>query len=142
MASQVRAANTIGNFKPSRAARNKAKNRNKRADRPGNSEAHLVCIRKLPCVCCGVLDERNDPHHLLSGTGERGMAIRSSDRWTVPVCRIHHDELHAVTGKGEARFFRSFGYASVIDLCAALWAVTGDLEKMRRVILAHRNAGK
>ena len=143
MASQVREAKQLGNFKPSRAKRLKEKNRDKRKDRPGNSEDHLKCIRQLPCVCCGVFKERSDPHHLLStGTKERGMALRSPDRWTVPVCRIHHDELHRVGPRYEARFFRGFGYIAIVDLAAALWMVTGDIEKMRRVIVANKQAGE
>ena len=139
MASQVRAPNALANFKRPRAERNKEKNRDKRADRPGNSEDHLKCIRQLPCVCCGVLEDRSDPHHLLStGTKERGMGLRSPDRWSVPVCRFHHDELHRIGTKGEARFFRGFGYIAIVDLAAALWMVTGDLEKMRRVIVANK----
>lgn len=136
MASQINPGNTVGNFKPPRSKRGH-KQSTAIADRPGNSEAHLACIRQLPCVCCGVLSERNDPHHLL-GTNERGMGLRSTDRWTVPVCRSHHDELHRIGTKGETKFFNGFGIIAVVDLAAALWMVTGDIEKMKRVILANR----
>jgi len=35
----------------------------------------------------------SDPHHLESGK----MGGKKSDLWLVPLCRIHHTELHATT---------------------------------------------
>ena len=126
-------------FKPSVSDRLKEKNRDDREDREGNDNEHLAALRKCPCSCCGVFDTRNDPHHLLSGTGERGMGMRSTDRWTVPLCRAHHDELHRLGTRKEAAFFRSFGIFSHIDLAAALWSASPDVERMRKILLAHRN---
>jgi hypothetical protein len=44
-----------------------------------------------PCVVCGRTPA--DPHHLRFAQ-PRAMSRKVSDEFTVPVCRIHHRELH------------------------------------------------
>jgi ERF superfamily len=46
---------------------------------------------RQPCLVCGRLP--SDPHHLRFAQ-PRGLGYRVSDEFTVPVCRIHHRELH------------------------------------------------
>ena len=102
----------------------------KREPREGNSPAHLACIRKLPCCLCGA--QPADPHHLMQ-TGERGMGMRSPDRYAIPLCRHHHDALHSNGSKNEETFLAEQG----IDgraLAAALWRLTGDIEAMHRAV--------
>ena len=135
MASEIYRAPVLNNQKPPRSER-KHRNSRWREERPGMSEAHLECVRQLPCVICGKVG-RGDPHHLRIAS-ERGMSVKAPDKWAVPMCRIHHDEAHKVGTKVENRWFRERGIASPMDLAAALWMNTGDIERMARIVSAHR----
>ena len=55
------------------------------------SKAHLVFVRAQPCLIC----ERGpcDAHHLKFAQ-PRGLSLKVSDEFTVPLCRSHHRELH------------------------------------------------
>jgi hypothetical protein len=52
---------------------------------------HLKFVASQPCLVCG----RNpaDAHHLRF-TQPKGMGLKVSDEFTVPLCRVHHRELH------------------------------------------------
>jgi ERF superfamily len=52
---------------------------------------HRRFVLRQPCLVCGRLP--SDPHHL-TFTQPRALGCRVSDEFTVPVCRIHHRELH------------------------------------------------
>ena len=52
---------------------------------------HLRFVLRQPCLVCGRVP--SDPHHL-TFTQPRGLGYRGSDEFTVPICRIHHRELH------------------------------------------------
>jgi ERF superfamily len=52
---------------------------------------HRRFVLRQPCLVCGRVP--SDPHHL-TFTQPRGLGYRVSDEFTVPVCRIHHRELH------------------------------------------------
>jgi hypothetical protein len=52
---------------------------------------HLRFVLRQPCLVCGRVP--SDPHHL-TFTQPRGLGYRVSDEFTVPICRIHHRELH------------------------------------------------
>jgi hypothetical protein len=52
---------------------------------------HLKFVSRQPCLVCGRVP--SDPHHLRF-TQARALGRRVSDEFTVPVCRIHHRELH------------------------------------------------
>ena len=52
---------------------------------------HRKFVLRQPCLGCGRLP--SDPHHLRFAQ-PRGLGYRVSDEFTVPVCRIHHRELH------------------------------------------------
>ena len=52
---------------------------------------HLKFVSRQPCLVCG--RSPSDPHHLRF-TQARALGRRVSDEFTVPVCRIHHRELH------------------------------------------------
>src|SRR5258708_359572 len=61
-------------------------------------EAHLKFIRTLHCCICG--KSGPDAAHIRSanpiyGKSETGGAQKPSDKWTVPLCRHHHDQQHA-----------------------------------------------
>jgi hypothetical protein len=52
---------------------------------------HRKFVSRQPCLVCGRAP--SDPHHL-TFTQLRALGRRVSDEFTVPVCRIHHRELH------------------------------------------------
>jgi hypothetical protein len=52
---------------------------------------HRKFVLRQPCLVCGRLPP--DPHHLTFAQ-PRALGHRVSDEFTVPVCRIHHRELH------------------------------------------------
>src|SRR5262249_22529524 len=52
---------------------------------------HQKFVLRQPCLVCGRVP--SDPHHL-TFTQPRALGYRVSDEFTVPVCRIHHRELH------------------------------------------------
>jgi len=130
----------LGNFKPSKTARQKAKARkssDKRAERPGNSEEHLAALRKCPCVIT-LRVPAGEVHHLKQGTNERGAGMRSSDKWGLPLAHGPHMELERESSRNEARWFERHGVDAPIDLAAALWAASPDVARMTKIILAHR----
>lgn len=129
-----------GNQKPKKADKVKAKNVDKRKDRPGNSEKHLALIRTLPCCIPGCTTVGCDPHHLKqTGTQERGMGMRSPDRWAVPLCRRHHDEVERVASRSEIKWFADRGIEP-LELANALWMVSPDRGALVRVVLAHKSS--
>ena len=136
MGSQIERPHVLGNFKPSRANRG-----HKQSDaaerRPGMSPEHLANIRKLPC-CVTLKEGPNDPHHLKqTGAKERGIGIRSTDRWALPMSRTSHDEIERKGSRNELKWFADRG-VDALDLAASLWMARGDFEKMRKIVLEHK----
>lgn len=82
-----------------------------------------------------------DPHHLKAGTNERGAGMRSTDRWAVPLCRTHHDEIERAGSRNETAIFRSWGIDDALQLASDLWKSTGDISKMIHIIYAHKQIG-
>src|SRR5258708_21833635 len=56
-------------------------------------KAHLKFVASHPCLICG--RSPADAHHL-KFTQARAMGRKVSDEFTVPLCRVHHRELHSV----------------------------------------------
>jgi len=52
---------------------------------------HLKYVAAQPCLVCGRTP--SDPHHIKFAE-QRAMGRKVSDRFTVPICRLHHRELH------------------------------------------------
>lgn len=106
------------------------------------NEKHLDFIRSLPCVICGNEIE-TQAAHLRAGNGDfgkRGTGIgeKPSDKWTLPLCGIHHDEQH--NGR-EIMFWRSHN----IDpwtLACKLWMVSGDYEAGWQILSLNKCSGK
>jgi hypothetical protein len=61
-----------------------------RAQRP-RDKAHLKFVASQPCLICG--RQPSDPHHLRFAQ-PRGIGLKVSDEFTVPLCRGHHRQLH------------------------------------------------
>ena len=56
------------------------------------NEKYTRWVKTQPCACCG--KPADDPHHLI-GHGQGGMGTKAHDLFVLPLCRKHHDELHA-----------------------------------------------
>ena len=54
-------------------------------------KAHLMFVATHPCVVCG--RQPSQAHHL-TFCQKRGLSLKVSDEFTVPLCALHHDELH------------------------------------------------
>lgn len=98
---------------------------------------HLKFIRTLHCCICGKPDP--DPAHIRSanaiyGKRETGKAEKASDKWTVPLCREHHDEQHAAGN--ELVWWASKGI-DPFGLALALYAATGDDEIADGIVRSH-----
>ena len=139
MASEIYKEKVYGDFRVRRSKQ--APKPSAISERAGNSEAHLNLIRMMPCCLC--LETRPkaviDPHHLQSGEAarERGVGMRATDKWAIPLCRIHHDMLHRLGSRKERGFFYDGGI-DPYDLAVALWVSTGDLERMCNILLTQR----
>jgi hypothetical protein len=57
------------------------------------NKAHLKFVASQPCLVCG--RSPADAHHL-KFTQTRGMGLKVSDEFTVPLCRVHHRDVHSV----------------------------------------------
>ncbi|OIQ76314.1 ERF superfamily protein [mine drainage metagenome] len=55
-------------------------------------KAHLKFVASHPCLICG--RSPADAHHLRF-TQPRAMGLKVSDEFTVPLCRIHHRDVHS-----------------------------------------------
>lgn len=108
------------------------------AGRDGNDSAHRKLVAQLPCCITGRYPP-NDPHHLCSGPAvkERGTGMKATDRWLVPLCREKHDEVGSKGTRNEIAWFLSHGI-DPHELARALFVNTGDIERMTRIVHAHR----
>jgi DNA recombination protein Rad52 len=56
------------------------------------SKEHLQCVAQQPCLICG----RSPSHaHHIRFAQSKGLALKVSDEFTVPLCAIHHSENHS-----------------------------------------------
>lgn len=74
---------------------------------------HLAWIRTLPCLIQkGGYYAHSNPvqaHHLLKPyDGVRGLSLKANDRNAIPLCLMHHTELHIKYGD-EFKFFEAYG---------------------------------
>jgi ERF superfamily len=90
-------------------------------------KAHLRFVAKQPCVVCGRLP--SDPHHLRFAQS-RGLGLKASDEFTVPLCRVHHRELHRA-GK-EVEWWSKLGIEP-INVARELWLTTHPLDERHEV---------
>jgi hypothetical protein len=93
---------------------------------------HLDNVRKLPSI----LSHRTpcEAHHLRFAI-ERGVGLKATDRWVIPLTLDEHREIHTVGGKLEEEWLVERGLLNPYEIAVKLWANRGDLEAMRRVIL-------
>ena len=79
---------------------------------------HLRFVAAQPCLICGRTP--SDPHHIKFAE-QRAMGRRVSDRFTVPICRLHHRELHR---GGNERAWWQTREIDPLAIAARLWAIT------------------
>jgi hypothetical protein len=79
---------------------------------------HLRFVAAQPCLVCGRAP--SDPHHIKFAE-QRAMGRRVSDRFTVPICRLHHRELHR---RGNERAWWQKQGIDPLVVAASLWAKT------------------
>ncbi|WP_455424927.1 DUF968 domain-containing protein [Dryocola sp. LX212] len=65
------------------------------------NEKYTRWVKQQPCMCCN--QQADDPHHLI-GSGMGGMGTKAHDLFVIPLCRKHHDELHADTAAFEEKY--------------------------------------
>jgi ERF superfamily len=79
------------------------------------SKEHLAFVRAQPCLVCN--QGACDAHHLKFAQ-PRSLGRKVSDEFTVPLCRIHHQELHA--HGNEAAWWANLRI-SAAQVAAELW---------------------
>jgi hypothetical protein len=79
---------------------------------------HLRFVAAQPCLVCGRTP--SDPRHIKFAE-QRAMGRRVSDRFTVPICRLHHRELHR---RGNERAWWQKLAIDPLVIAASLWAKT------------------
>ena len=94
---------------------------------------HRKFVLRQPCLVCGRVP--SDSHHL-TFTQPRALGRRVSDEFTVPVCRVHHRELHR--SGDEAAWWRGLNIDPV-PVALKLWHQTrldNELAPMTQTPLA------
>lgn len=65
------------------------------------NEKYTRWVKAQQCMCCN--SPADDPHHLI-GHGNGGMGTKAHDLFVIPLCRAHHDALHADTVAFEEKY--------------------------------------
>lgn len=83
---------------------------------------HLRYVTTQPCLICGRTP--CDPHHVKFAEGAM-MGRKVSDEFTVPLCRLHHRELH---WRGNEQVWWDRQRLDPLPIAADLWARTRSLQ--------------
>jgi len=83
---------------------------------------HLRFVATQPCLVCGRTP--SDAHHLKFAE-QGGIGRKVSDRFTVPICRLHHRELHR---RGNERAWWQSQGIDPLAIAADLWGETHAVE--------------
>jgi hypothetical protein len=81
-------------------------------------KAHLRFVASQACLICG--RQPSDPHHLRFSQ-PRAIGLKVSDEFTVPLCRIHHRQLHQAGN--EVTWWGNFNLKS-LEVAKELWEQT------------------
>ncbi len=79
---------------------------------------HLRFVASQPCLICGRTP--SDAHHLKFAE-QRAMSRKVSDKFTVPICRLHHRQLHR---EGDERAWWANHSIEPLATAASLWGQT------------------
>ena len=66
-----------------------------------SNDKYTRWVKAQRCVCYD--HQADDPHHVI-GYGLGGMATKAHDLFVFPLCRQHHNELHADLAKFENKY--------------------------------------
>lgn len=121
-------------FKPPRTP-NKPKKESAASKRPGMDPKHVSDVGKLPSCISG--RKPCDPHHLKIKK-ERGVGLKATDRWCVPLTREEHDDVQPRNQTQELAWFKKRGI-DPYALANALWFNKGDIKTMQKVVETHLN---
>lgn len=136
----------IGNFRKTPTELRKSKKPSRQLRREGNDPKHLAFVRKLYCALCGSR-VNIQAHHLKQDTGgERGIGMKATDRWVIPLCSAPgrrldrcHRMIEDVASVHEVATCARHGLPAPGRLALDLWANTGNLKHGARAILHHRS---
>jgi DNA recombination protein Rad52 len=81
-------------------------------------KSHLKYVALQPCLICG--REPSQSHHL-TFCQRRGVSLKVSDEFTVPLCGLHHDELHR---SGSERDWWEKHHINPEPIASELWVRT------------------
>jgi len=81
---------------------------------------HRAFVARQPCLVCG--RSPSDPHHLRFAQ-PRALGRKVSDEFTVPVCRLHHRELHR---HGDEAAWWAAVKVEPVPIALGLWRLTRD----------------
>src|ERR1700722_18559022 len=79
---------------------------------------HLRFVASQPCLVCGRAP--SDAHHVKFAE-QRAMGRKVSDKFVVPVCRVHHRDLHR---RGDERTWWAEHEIEPLAVAASLWEET------------------
>ena len=79
---------------------------------------HLQFVAAQPCLLCAKTP--CDPHHLRFAQ-PRALGVKVSDEFTVPLCRLHHRQLHQAGNEGA--WWHDMGIEPV-EIARSLWLET------------------
>jgi hypothetical protein len=82
---------------------------------------HRTFVSRQPCLVCGRAP--TDPHHLRFAQPQ-ALGRKVSDEFTVPVCRLHHQEIHRQGD--EAAWWKKAG-VEPLSAALTLWRQTHPL---------------
>ena len=139
MAFEIPRERIYGNFKPEKKSKQVPVARKREKAAPG----HRKLIIQLPCCVCGKPGP-SDPHHRKHG---RGSMAKAPDSELLPLCRGmdgHHtgpDGVELAGTQNEDAWFQARGIEDPAALARELFAATGDLRKMQKVLFSHMNGG-
>ena len=94
---------------------------------------HLRFVAAQPCLVCGRTP--SDAHHIRFAE-QRAMGRKVSDRFAVPICRLHHRELHR---RGNERAWWQNQGIDPLGAAAMLWARTHAVEPTAAEIVDDRD---
>jgi hypothetical protein len=95
---------------------------------------HLAFVRERPCIICGIWP--CDPAHIKFADARvlkplsSNIGMKADDRFTVPLCRRHHDEQHATS---ERAWWHSY-HIDPILMALALFSISGDGQEGDRLM--------
>lgn len=95
---------------------------------------HLKFVSERPCIVCGRMP--CDPAHIkmpdarISKPVSSNLGMKADDRFTLPLCRMHHDQQHNMP---EREFWQLY-HTDAILLALALYSISGDEQEGDRLI--------